>query len=540
MAQAFKIDLKTNDHLAVNLLITNVFEFHENNKSTDRPDHSRDYIDMQNKVNLDVVFNEYRLGGRFDQFMFFQDRAPCQISPKEPEDCYSLHTPEKLYLKINKGNFDFVAGDFYLTIGKGIALSIRKVDEFGLDTTLRGSRISYQTERLNATVAGGYVNTTNFDPVNEIFLTDPNEFFFAGSASRLFGDPEKIAFTLGAHYVYGSQAPLLENSKNRYLEQSHILGANIEFKRIKDIVDVFFETDVMFKKAIFLQEETTGAAFYASTNIYLGKVTIQLEGQYYYKFGIQAQLTKRHKKQLGALTPLFYTLPPSMERIDLDTQGDNTHSRGGRVRVDFTLTPEHILYVSYLFRQGFNSGLDPIFGDDPLFAELTPEQLDKLQLRIHHPYIGGEHHFGELVSLNYSIGWRDLYGIKTWRMFHADADITFKILPKHSVKLVGLYRWNNQNFDEKGENGNLFQIIDGQLAYSWTGIGSVAFLFSYSNEIANAGPYYYAVEAKINLYKYGYIKATYGATRGGLRCVSGVCRIFPAFEGFRTELGIRL
>ena len=30
-----------------------------------------------------------------------------------------------------------------------------------------------------------------------------------------------------------------------------------------------------------------------------------------------------------------------------------------------------------------------------------------------------------------------------------------------------------------------------------------------------------------------------GQQRGGLRCVSGVCRVFPAFEGARAELTLR-
>jgi len=30
-----------------------------------------------------------------------------------------------------------------------------------------------------------------------------------------------------------------------------------------------------------------------------------------------------------------------------------------------------------------------------------------------------------------------------------------------------------------------------------------------------------------------------GQQRGGLRCVSGVCRIFPAYEGVRAELTVR-
>ena len=30
-----------------------------------------------------------------------------------------------------------------------------------------------------------------------------------------------------------------------------------------------------------------------------------------------------------------------------------------------------------------------------------------------------------------------------------------------------------------------------------------------------------------------------GQQRGGLRCVSGICRLFPAFSGARIELTLR-
>jgi hypothetical protein len=35
------------------------------------------------------------------------------------------------------------------------------------------------------------------------------------------------------------------------------------------------------------------------------------------------------------------------------------------------------------------------------------------------------------------------------------------------------------------------------------------------------------------------IKVLVGEQRGGLKCVSGVCRVFPAFEGARAELTLR-
>ena len=35
------------------------------------------------------------------------------------------------------------------------------------------------------------------------------------------------------------------------------------------------------------------------------------------------------------------------------------------------------------------------------------------------------------------------------------------------------------------------------------------------------------------------IKLFVGQQRGGLKCISGVCRVFPPFEGARLELTLR-
>jgi hypothetical protein len=51
--------------------------------------------------------------------------------------------------------------------------------------------------------------------------------------------------------------------------------------------------------------------------------------------------------------------------------------------------------------------------------------------------------------------------------------------------------------------------------------------------------FYVAAELQVFLFGYGSVKLLYGAMRGGLQCISGMCRVLPPFEGFRTELSLR-
>ena len=62
--------------------------------------------------------------------------------------------------------------------------------------------------------------------------------------------------------------------------------------------------------------------------------------------------------------------------------------------------------------------------------------------------------------------------------------------------------------------------------------------FEYTTQIGlptyyvNGGVLYrFTPESNIRIYA--------GQNRGGLRCVSGICRVFPAFSGARVELTLR-
>jgi Family of unknown function (DUF6029) len=50
---------------------------------------------------------------------------------------------------------------------------------------------------------------------------------------------------------------------------------------------------------------------------------------------------------------------------------------------------------------------------------------------------------------------------------------------------------------------------------------------------------YFNGSARYNFRSDSSVVLLVGEQRGGLRCVSGVCRIFPAFEGARLELTMR-
>jgi hypothetical protein len=67
------------------------------------------------------------------------------------------------------------------------------------------------------------------------------------------------------------------------------------------------------------------------------------------------------------------------------------------------------------------------------------------------------------------------------------------------------------------------------LGYEWTTMESTAATHNYFN-----GALQWNITTSTS------VRAFVGGTRGGLKCISGVCRVFPPFTGARLELVMRL
>ena len=520
-SSAFPIPHKTH-RLSVDITLQSVLEYHTRNTEEQRSAHAIQYVAWQNRLNLQANVDDIRFGGRLDTFNFFADAAPC---PRAAPNCKEAYLPEKLFFQIRLGDFDFTVGDFYLTIGRGIALAVRKVDEFGIDTTLRGARATYQKEGFRATVAGGFSNANNFEPVQQIILDDPHDFFFAADIEQRF----LKLFSLAGHYVFGQIQQLIVDSEGKesvaIRTTSHIAGGRISFPRLLNKMDIYFEGNLLFETNNAIAQDP-GVALYLNYNGYFFPFTLQIEGQWYQHYRLETRFPQRYSRVPSA--PLLYLNQPSMERPDLDTQADNANSKGVRIRLDYTfLNRKAVVHANYLFRYGF-----------------TP--FDTGVLMIHHGYAGFEYH-GDIVHLNTSGGFRQILGLEYWRLIHGDIDLNIRFAPRHAIDIVGRYWFNMRGAGiiegiPIEEQLSIFHLVDAQIAYTFSGIGSLSFMFSYTNE--NSSPsirqFYFAGELKINLNRYGALKLFFGNSRGGLRCVSGLCRVFPPFEGFRTELLFRI
>ena len=95
---------------------------------------------------------------------------PARAAPTRPRRstlrsrfCQNPFYVEKWGIEYNGRTVEAVLGDFYVSFGRGMVLSIRKIDELGIDTTLRGGKLVYHEDRVAATLVLGVTNMQNVD-----------------------------------------------------------------------------------------------------------------------------------------------------------------------------------------------------------------------------------------------------------------------------------------------------------------------------------------------------------------------------------------
>lgn len=551
-AHALRVKLNKTEQLQIDIATSTVFEYiTRNDTKADRTNHGPQYMGLRNKLDLSVGYKGFIIGGRLDTFNFFQDRHPC---PSGFLECKGQYIPEKLFLKYRNGGFNATLGDFYLTISHGVALSIRKVDEFGLDTTLRGGRITYRNKGTEITLAGGVVNNTNFEPTEQMFLKDINDFVAVGQFKQLFAS----IVTAEAHYVFAYHFPKFfgDGSGELTSGQAHVLGATIQLHRIAKKIDIAFEANAIYKD---LQSSTDyGYSFYASFNGYFFPATVRFEATWNRNFAFLRQFEHQYHANPNVPTdppfrvlrvdPLLFNNPPSLELQTLDTHGDTSDIRGFRFRVDYNDVKNKVIYYfNYVMRVGFSGDeelprapWEPAPKEPPAPPPIPGEEAKLLW--IHHVYAGADVKVG-IFDINLLTGWRSTIEFPNWNIFHIEASVAFQSTPQQAIKLLTRYQNHDKGDDLDPKKYNIF---DFQLTWSYSKWFSISFLFAYSNEDKEVSPipgwnkdFFLAGEIKVNLFDRGSITLVGGRTRGGIRCTGGVCREFPAFDGIQSELQLR-
>ncbi|WP_437990737.1 hypothetical protein [Sorangium sp. So ce145] len=294
-------------------------------------------------------------------------------------------------------------------------------------------------------------------------------------------------------------------------------------------------------------KDLSGYAVYLAANGRGGPLAVALEGKHYRRFfPLSANIDVSPLSNPGFNAPEFagvaYNQPPTAEPIYVEPIGSpNVCVTGGRARVDYRFNRSAAIYawlgryVSFSERKA-NEGCET---DDSFRTDTWDTAA------------GTEVDFdGRRSHVRAWAGVRQSDAADTGDVFYSEGYVRYDIV-KHLAGAFSLQaqgnsrrRYRPENFESSWVEG------DNYVALQWSPHLAVIFGYEYTNALGcapgksgelchyfNGGLQWKAGSRETVLDQVvDTVQLFVGQRRAGLRCVSGVCRNFPPFEGARLEL----
>ena len=414
------------------------------------------------------------------------------------------------------GELTITAGDFYRQIGRGLLLSLRKVDALGLDVTLFGGRLAFADDKHEADVFAGRTHSVSFDGVTQRHV-DPVEDVIV-SASFLSRIVEGATFGFSAVHLRVDEHLLGPNIS----EHTTSTGASVEIPALARGLSVYFEGAAQSRKAEgrlddrLIDEAHRGWASYLTIDLVSGDFGVLVEGLYL------DEMMLRGSTNPAAGQRFAYDQPPTLERMDQEVL-NNTNVRGGRLRLSYALADGDVLpSLNVAYRQ-----------HDP---GARYEQMDAL-----HAYTGLDFTYAKGTSrLGFSGGYRQEYqaGEKLKQAIHGEGDWVHALDGGYATHLsVGHEerRLLSAGAHKDSRRGTTLVGLEKQgLGTATAEVGYDTFDTRQSVRALHlAGIVSWDATEAVTL------QATGGSQRGGIKCIDGVCRNFPAFTGGKLDVTLR-
>jgi hypothetical protein len=455
---------------------------------------------------------------------------------------------ERIYGTANLERLRVTAGDFYVSFGRGIALSLVKLDDVGEDTALRGARVEYQVPRaLKLILVGGVVNALNVDPITkQIFRDDPLDKIVGARVEWQIED----ALALGAHGVlmrprYTDEADV--DPDRLFVDMgpgvSALTGgatAQLNVGGLQLYLEGDAQTHDNYRPAQDVANES-GYAVFGEISYDLSPFMIKGEGIFYRRWLMDGPYRGSYSTTAGN-PAIPYNNMPTLEPVWM-TINSRGNAEGGRVTGDLFVRRSRTqvtLFATTLFYEG---GLLPggVWDDHP-------------PTLIVHPILKARQEFGDSgVSLSVDGGFRyettdePITGEPdNGRLWHAAADLSVPIKGPHSVEAKLELRRHDLNVSESVPHW----VTLASLGYDMSGAFGVTIVHEYSDETAGNDLRFGDWELPLPRQHYLWaivnahlprpledltLRLLAGAQRGGIKCAGGVCRMYPDSVGARLE-----
>jgi len=564
-AAAFDFVLLERD-VSLDLTLSTLFHYHDdnNNGPLENRLHEDDfYEDFQNRLTALLASGSWSLGLRLDHLVFidlYPEREPGTFRNENlfrpgttvPRDVgLAPYLFEKVWGRYADETIDATIGDFYATFGRGLALSVRKVDELGVDTTIRGARFHAALGTVELEALGGLVNPANLETSRELLIRDPDDALAGARAAVQL----PAGITLGLNAVYAALYYAGGNRGDEPRVDNLLAGGDIEALGLADgLLDLFFEGSYQGRDPFgqltaeldrVAYDAGHGYGLYGGAVLYLDPVTVTLELKDYNQLYL---VDERIKLQIDPnpggsptleATDLYLHAPPSFEREDQEVP-QQFNVLGGRLKIDahvealgLDLSARYLLY----------------WLDDrtELGAERFPQDW-----RIYHLLLSAELTLDRGGHLMLGGGFREEYKGRIERadrvesslegqLGHAELEVKLPVSGRHSL---GLTVRHEEEF--KSQIGR-FREGDVALEYAFAPHFTLGATFDYTSHrlFVSKGrdwqPYFggYLALRNARAGSSSSLRLFGGGRRGGQRCIGGQCRIYPPFVGLELTATIR-
>ncbi len=481
-----------------------------------------------------VGYNEFQASVRFDSALYLNapvasPDASTLIRRRTTDRFQNTFRLEHIAATYSGRGASLTLGDFYVTLGRGLVLAVRKVDDVGVDNKLRGAEARVKAGGFKFHIFGGFLNIKNYEPGTGFAYQETGDLIGGG----------RIEYGFGKYLRLGAHAALIEPPQrigaDGLVEKSRTIGyaVTLEMPRPVRWASLFLELARRERSTQLsgIKNESDGYGFYGSANFYWGPITVLAEGKVYNNLlalnpGDYPQASDPSFKLQGQRQIINRIAEPPTAERPLAIILRNRTVVGGRVRTDYRVKPWLVPYVSFGVYED---------QDDPENPALIWSAFAGTRLKWSSGHASLESGYrAEIFSNNDSILTRDVHWI---------VDVSQKLFGVYSAELFSAGRHATEAAGQELDGTFLLDTwFEGRLALSfksadgWSVIGAYEF---YTKTPDDTKPHYFSIGGQWEFMEGSFVRALYGGERAGLKCSGGVCRQFPGFEGGRIELNFR-
>lgn len=657
--------------LAIDVTNTAIASYHFDNRNDtidrnvkDRVDD--DYFDYVDRLNVQLGYWRFRLNVRLDGQAYANtvdssnvarftiddlnelgERADSNnIITRSNQFLRELNTryqngiyPAKLSLVYQQPGLDITAGDFYAQLGRGLVLSLRKVDELAIDTTIRGGKIqaskSLGSFRIGGTLLAGMTNPQRVDEATgRVVTASPSGLFFGFpepskleqfdangklgtlpltrpnfQSDAIFGGRIEGGHTLvqvaanvsvlvredhsrpyrwcigdagqdtAAKEACEFSNPVLDSNTPAIAHsQIRTWSGSVNLPQISKYADLYVEVagQQLAEGTYFLQKDPVtgqnrapdidGYAVYANANVRLGALSIGLEGKHYKRFfGLAANVATSPPGFSGPeFSVLSYSSPPTAEPIYVEPLGSpNVCNTGGRADTRYRFSRQAAAFAWAGYYVSYSEFAEnPTCDEKPVKVTGADGSVRETSLRTEtwDVAVGGDLSFEKEKSYakvtlgartsdapEPSQSYEESHGHTFYRETYVRYDVVKHLFGAFSVQAQGFHRHRHlpERFDNPWWEGENY------LALQWAPRLAGVFGYEYTSQLgcsrdAKEGEFCHYLNGGLTFRAlasdgiwgqiFNSVGIFVGQRRAAIRCVSGVCRQFPPFEGAKLEL----